>query len=280
MTGSLREAYQKALRDLSQAGVATPGRDARDLTAWAAGLQPMQVALEAMAVFDSGAAGRLHAAVAARARGKPVAQIIGVREFWGREFRVTEDVLDPRPETETLIETALAGAPADRILDLGTGSGILAISLLAEWPDARAVAVDLSAAALEVAAVNADIHRVTDRIDLRHGDWFQPVEGGFDLIISNPPYIAAAEIQSLDRDVRDWEPHLALSPGSDGLAAYRELSANVSRYLNLQGLVILECGHQQAKAVAELFQGVGAGNYVIQKDLNGHDRCIKCSNFS
>ena len=155
-----------------------------------------------------------------RARARPVAQIIGRRAFWGREFAVTGAVLDPRPETETLIALALAGPAPARILDLGTGSGAILVTLLAEWPGAQGVGTDIDAAALAVAAENAARHGVAARAAFRRADWTQGIVGRFDLVVSNPPYIPAAEVEGLAPDVRDWEPRHALTAGPTGLEAY------------------------------------------------------------
>ncbi|MEM8657398.1 MAG: peptide chain release factor N(5)-glutamine methyltransferase [Pseudomonadota bacterium] len=276
MSRTLRAAYAETLRVLTDAGLPGPERDARDLVAWALGIAPTSVSLEGGRAVDESAAGRLQAAVAQRVQGRPVAQIIGVRAFWGMDFKVTGDVLDPRPETETIVATALEGPPVARILDLGTGSGILAISLLVEWEAATAVAVDLSPAALKIAGENAQTHGVDGRMTLIEGSWFDKVDGQFDLIVSNPPYIAASEFVDLDPGVRNWEPEMALSPGADGLAAYRVISAQASAYLKPGGWLIVECGYQQAQGVKTLFETAGARRIEVLRDMNGHERCIKC----
>ena len=168
-----------------------------------------------------------------------MSRIIGVRQFWGRNFQVTDDVLDPRGDTETLIAEALQ-TPAKRILDLGTGSGILGITLAAEQVDAVVVLTDISKAALLVAKTNAKRHDVEDRIEFIESDWFDSLHGKFDLIISNPPYIGKNELEGLEPDVIDYDPIIALTPGEDGLAPYRIIARQAQNYLKENGRVIVE----------------------------------------
>jgi release factor glutamine methyltransferase len=219
------------------------------------------------------AAARFDAAVAARAVRQPVAQITGRRQFWGRAFEVTRDVLDPRPETETLVAAALEEAFA-RVLDLGTGTGCLLLSLLAERPAATGLGVDLSPAALDVARRNATALGLSGRAAFREGDWTAGLCGRFDLIVSNPPYIAAAEMAGLAPEVRDWEPHLALSPGGDGLDAYRRIAAGVGALLAPSGRLILEMGPTQADAVAALMADAGLVPEAPRHDMDGRARAL------
>jgi len=209
-----------------------------------------------------------------RAKRRPVAQILGVRAFWGRDFRVTRDTLDPRPETEILVETALQGPLPRHILDLGTGTGAILVSLLAEWPAARGIGVDLSPKALDVARRNAADHGVEPRCRFHLSDWFQSVTGRFDLIVCNPPYISAAEMQGLARDVLDWEPHLALTPGGDGLDAYRHIAANLSTHLAPGGCALFEIGPSQSADVTVILADAGLQQLITHQDLDGRDRVI------
>lgn len=259
---------------LTGAGVEGPGRDARVLLAAALGVEPGRLTLERDREVGGEAEKLFGTYLAARAARQPVAQITGYREFWGRRFKVTRDVLDPRPDTETLIEAALTGPGPARLLDLGTGSGILAITLLAEWPQARAVATDISEAALAVARQNAEALAVAGRLELVRSDWFAAVAGRFDLVVSNPPYIAADEMAGLQPEVRDWEPRQALTPEGDGLAAYRAIARGLRRVLNPGGRALFEIGHSQAAAVAAIFRDQGWNAPVIHKDLAGKDRVI------
>jgi release factor glutamine methyltransferase len=221
-------------------------------------------------------AARFEAAIAARLQRQPVSQIIGSRAFWKHRFAVTQDTLDPRPETETLVALALEAEFAT-LLDLGTGTGAIALSLLADRPAARGTATDVSDAALAVAARNAAVLGVADRVDLLRSDWFSAVEGRFDLIVSNPPYITAAEMEALSPEVREWEPHLALTPGGDGLSAYRVIAAGAARHLTPQGRLMVEIGHRQGQAVAEIFRAAGLDAVRIHPDMDGRDRVVSAS---
>ena len=274
MSRTLREVLAGGARVLAAAGVAGPARDARRLLAGVLGLEAGRLGLEPERVLGAGEAARYEAAIAARAAGKPVSRILGRRAFWGRDFRITPDVLDPRPETETLIEAALALGPAGRLLDLGTGSGIIAVTLLAEWPEARAVATDLSAACLDVAAENAARHGVAARLALQQADWFAGLTGRFGLIVSNPPYIRGDEMAGLAREVCDHDPHQALSPGGDGLDAYRAIAAGLGAHLAPGGYVLVEIGPEQGPDVTRLFHAAGLGALRILPDLDGRDRVV------
>ncbi|ABD54724.1 peptide chain release factor N(5)-glutamine methyltransferase [Jannaschia sp. CCS1] len=209
----------------------------------------------------------------ARKSRQPLSQIIGEVEFYGRRFFVNSDVLTPRPDTETLVDQALSGG-FERVLDLGTGSGCVLATLLAERPGSNGVGTDLSQPALEVAARNVARQGVQDRAVLVHSDWFEAVQGQFDLILSNPPYIAAAEMRGLAPEVRDWEPHVALTPGGDGLTAYRIITAAGPMHLRAGGRLMVEIGLDQGAAVAELFRAAGFGDVRITQDLSGHDRVV------
>jgi release factor glutamine methyltransferase len=265
----LREAAAR-LRD---AGVETPERDARLLMRDAAGLAPPALAAALGEVAGPGEAARFAAHVAARAGRRPVSRILGRRDFWGRSFRITPDVLDPRPETETLVAAALAAGPGRRILDLGTGSGILLVTLLAEWPEATGLGIDLSGAALAVAAANAAAHGVAHRAAFRTGDWLDGVAGPFDRVLANPPYVASAELAGLAPEVRLWDPPLALSPGGDGLGAYRRIASSLRSVLAPGGRAYLEIGTTQTCSVREILSEAGFCDVEFALDLNGGPRC-------
>lgn len=264
---------------LAGAGVPDPAGDARRLFDWAYQIgaaapepqnrdRPNDMTLEMFEI-----------AVAKRLKRQPVSQITGRRAFWRHDFDVTEDVLDPRPDTETLIDHALS-EPFSRVLDLGTGSGCIAISLLADRPSAQGVAVDVSEAALRVAHGNAGRIGVADRLDLRVSDWFSTVEGVFDLIVSNPPYIAQDEMPGLAPEVRDWEPHLALTDGDDGLACYRIIAEGALDHLCAGGRLMVEIGPTQAQAVSGLFRNAGLVDISVLPDLDGRDRVVVGRNSS
>ncbi|GHC16626.1 release factor glutamine methyltransferase [Gemmobacter nanjingensis] len=271
MTAAL--AYREAVARLTAAGLPDAARDARLLMAHALEISADRVMLALHDPLPEAAAMRLEEAVTARLARQPVSQITGQRQFWGRSFRVTRDVLDPRPETETLVAEALA-APFSRILDLGTGSGAILLTLLAERSGATGIATDLSDAALEVARGNAVALGLTDRASFLQGDWFAPISGRFDLIVSNPPYIAADEMAGLSPEVREWEPHLALTPGGDGLDAYRAIAAGARDHLLPQGRLLVEIGPTQGAAVAALFTAAGLAQARILTDLDNRHRVV------
>jgi len=268
-----QDALRFAVARLTQAGIPDAARDARHLLAFAMGLAPDRLTLHLPDDLSPDAQTRLEAALIARAARQPVAQIIGHRLFWGRPFRVTCDTLDPRPETETLIALALT-APFTHPLDLGTGTGAILLTLLAERPDASGLATDISPAALIVAEGNAAALGLTHRARFQTSDWFAGIDGQFDLILSNPPYIAAAEMPHLSRDVREWEPHLALTPGGDGLAPYRAIAAAAPRHLTPLGRLMVETGPTQGHAVAALFVAAGLRRVTIHPDMDGRDRVV------
>jgi len=271
---TLRDAVATAARRLTAAGVNGAGGDARALVAEAAGVARDRLSLHMGDEMGAAAQGRLDMMLARRVAREPVARILGRREFWGRSFAVTPDVLDPRPETECLIELALAGPAPARLLDLGTGSGCIAVTLLAEWPGATGVATDLSAPALAVAGENAARHGVASRLALLRSDWVSEVSGRFDLVVSNPPYIAEAEIAGLAPEVRGHDPPAALSDGGDGLAAYRALAGGVLRHLAPGGRLLVEIGAAQGVQVARLFAAAGLADVHIRPDLDGRDRVV------
>ena len=277
VTVTVAQALAAGIARLAAGGLDDAGRDGRRLLAHALGVGPDRLALHLRDPIAPDAAARFDAAIAARSRRQPVAQITGQRAFWGRMFAVTHDVLDPRPETETLVAAALA-RPAARVLDLGTGSGCILLTLLAEWPQAAGIGTDVSGPALAVAADNAAALGLADRTTLRQGDWTGCIDaardGPFDLIVSNPPYIAAAEMAGLAPDVRDWEPPGALSPGGDGLAAYRAILPAVPRLLAPGGRVLLEIGPSQAASVTDIARAAGLCRIDVLRDMDGRDRVV------
>ena len=216
---------------------------------------------------------RYEALISLRAVRVPVSHLIGERAFYGRSFIVSGDVLDPRPETETLVEAALS-LPFKRLLDLGTGSGCILVSLLAEMPNATGVGADLSEAACLQASANAVRHGVEDRCDIICSDWFGAVTGQFDLITSNPPYLAAAEMDDVQPELRDYEPRMALTDENDGLSVYRIIATSAQRHLSQNGRVVVEIGASQGPAVREIFAQNGWVDVAVVSDLDGRDRVI------
>lgn len=266
----------EAAARLRAAGVPDAMADARRLLAHALGIAPDRLTLALPEPLPEAAAARFADAVARRAARQPVAQILGERLFWGRAFRVTPDVLDPRPETETLVAAALE-APFARVLDLGTGSGCLLLTLLAERPEASGLGIDISGAALAVAAGNAARLGVSGRAGFLRADWFAGVSGRFDLIVSNPPYIAGAEWETLAPELREWEPRAALTPGGDGLAAYRAIAAGAGAHLAPGGRIVLEVGAGQGAAVAAICAAAGLGPAALRPDMDGRARAVLCA---
>ncbi len=273
-TPSVRALLAEAVAQMAAAGVEGPACDARRLLAHALAVAPDRLTLVQGEAVPPAAAARFRALVAERCRRRPLSHLVGSREFYGRAFKVTPAVLDPRPETECLIESALA-APFARLIDLGTGSGAIAVTLLAERPAATGLAVDISPGALAVAAENARRHGVAARLDLLRSDWWERVTGRFDLVVANPPYVATAEIASLAPEVRLHEPRLALDGGADGLAPYRAILAGLGRHLAPGGRVLVEIGPEQGAAVAALFRAAGLADVAVLPDLDGRDRVVR-----
>lgn len=219
-------------------------------------------------------------AVSRLMNGEPLTKIIGQTEFWGLPFKVTQDVLDPRPDTETLIESVIKryGQQSPKtILDLGTGSGCIIISLLKEYPEAQAVAVDISDKALSVARENAQINDVADRIQWVEADWFDSVDGKFDLIVSNPPYIDESNIPNLMAQVKNHDPFLALSGGKNGIDSYKKIISGLNMHLNPYGFCFLEIGYDQSEKIIRLVKDSGLNVSAIYPDLSGILRVVEIS---
>jgi len=274
MTRPLRAVLGQGVGRLNQAGVAGAVRDARLILADILGLEVARLSLDPDHPVDAIQQGRFNAALEARLAGKPVSRILARRAFWGRDFRVTPDVLDPRPETETLIQAALEIGAPKRFMDMGTGSGIVAVTLLAEWPDSTAVATDIDPACLDVTRANATRHAVAPRLTMLQSDWFGEITQAFDMILSNPPYIAADEMDALALEVRAHDPHLALSPGGDGLDSYRAICVGLDAQLTPGGHVLVEIGPTQGPSVGAMMHDSGLGNIRILPDLDGRDRVV------
>lgn len=247
----------EAIELLRKAGVADPVGDLRKLER-AAAEKPAE--WFAQAVKD-------------RAARTPMSHILGTRSFWKNVFKVDGHVLDPRPETEVLVELALS-EPFEKVLDLGTGSGAIILSLLAERPQATGVGCDLSEHAVLIAGENAARLGVADRVIFPISDWWDDVGGRYDLIVSNPPYIAAGEMAGLAPEVRDHEPRIALTDEADGLSAYRAIAARVVEFLTPGGRVLLEIGPTQAEAVMGLLGSGGLEQIAVHPDLDGRDRVV------
>lgn len=278
---TLAERLRQARRRLAEAGIATPELDARLLleSATGAGALDMirepdrRVAAEQIAVFE--------AAMERRLAGEPVHRILGWREFYGLRLSLSADTLEPRPDTETLVDLVLAHvrrrawpAGRPRMIDLGTGTGAIALALLSSLPGARALGVDLSAGALETAAANAASLGLSERFETARSDWFEKISGRFDVILSNPPYITENEYAGLDREVALHDPVLALVGGADGLDAYRSIARAARDHLEADGIAVVEIGSGQIADVTELFARSGLRLIEAGKDLGGHERAL------
>jgi len=267
------QAMVAATARLRAAGVPDPARDARILLAHAASVDAARVTLIAPEEIAPDIAERYEKLIALRAVRVPVSHLVGQRAFYGRDFKVSRDVLDPRPETESLIELALSES-FERVLDLGTGSGCILVTLLAEQQDARGLGLDLSEAACLQASANAVLHGVQARAEIKQSDWFSAAEGRFDLIVSNPPYLAQSEMADVSPELRLHEPEMALTDGQDGLSVYRIIAAQAQGYLTPTGRVLAEIGWQQGADVKAIFEAAGWGRVRILPDLGGRDRVL------
>lgn len=268
--------WTRTRRALEAAGVETPVLDARLLVEAGAGVSRLEIVTEPRRVISPEQAAAVDALVARRAAREPLAYIVGCKAFWKHEFAVTKDTLVPRPETELLVELALqmlGPAQPARVLDLGVGSGAILLSVLSERPLARGVAVDKSAAALSVARKNAAALGLADRVELREGCWAEGIEGAFDLIVSNPPYLAEADMAELAFELA-YEPPQALSGGRDGLDAYRAIFADFPRLLTAEGAFAVEVGRGQAEAVVSLAESAGLRPAPPRRDYAGIPRVV------
>ncbi|RLJ41566.1 [protein release factor]-glutamine N5-methyltransferase [Litoreibacter meonggei] len=253
----MSDALSSAIVRLHEAGIPDPSNEARKL--------------EALATEQGVDLAKL---VARRATYEPFSHIAGRRAFWKHDFFVSSDVLDPRPDTETLVEAALT-LPFDTILDLGTGSGCILCSLLAERVSTTGLGTDISAEALDVARRNAEHTGVSSRATFIESDWFAMVGERFDLITSNPPYITEMAYAELHPTVHRFEPRIALTPGGDGLAAYRVIASDGAQYLTPDGYVLVEIGFDQGTSVQSIFRANGWRDVACIPDLNGKDRVIR-----
>lgn len=265
---------------LEKHGSETPRLDAEILLAFARGCRRIELYTRYAEPLTDDQRAQMRDLVKRRAAAEPVAYLVGHREFFSLDFKVTPDVLIPRPDTETLVVELIERAGAvdsPTILDIGTGSGCIAISAAKQLADARVIATDASDAALVVARDNAAAHTVTDRIEFLQGDLFAPLadDARFDLIAGNPPYIREDEMPGLPPDVRLHEPESALVSGTDGLACIRRIAADAHRYLNPGGYLMLECAHEQAPTVRELIKQTGEYDETeLINDLSHRPRVV------
>ncbi|MEE9428356.1 MAG: peptide chain release factor N(5)-glutamine methyltransferase [Paracoccaceae bacterium] len=262
-----------ATKYLAEAGIENAQLDARWLLADALEIQRDRLTLILTEAIQPAYLAKFDSHLQRRCQHEPVSHILGTRQFFGREFKVTRDVLDPRPETEVLVQAAIE-QPIDRILDLGTGSGCILLSILAEMPKAYGLGTDISEAALTVARHNRKQHNLVQNCTFAQANWLAGVAGSFDLIVANPPYISEDEMADLAPEIRDWEPKIALTPGGNGLGAYKEIAAKAYERLTVDGRLIVEIGPSQALAVVAMFQEAGLAEIEIRHDMDGRDRVV------
>lgn len=275
---TLVQAWTGAQKRLKAAGVDSPAIDARLLLEAAAGVTRMDVIADPHRELLDADAEKLNDYVDRRARREPVARILGRKGFWKLLLNLSPAVLIPRPETETIVELALNAYPefaAFSVLDLGVGSGAILLSILAERPAAKGLGVDVSEEALAVARDNAANLDLNGRAAFLRTGWTDGLaEESFDLVVSNPPYIRTAELETLEPEVKDHDPRLALDGGPDGLNAYRDLAPQILRVLKPDGQFLVEIGWDQAVAVKALFEAAGGWDVGVVKDLGDRDRVV------
>ena len=268
---------QKVLADtafkLSQSGIESAARDARILTAHALGVPISDLSLKITDKVSANIIFKLEKLILRRVNKEPISKILGRRDFWGRTFSINKNVLDPRGDTETLIDYVI-GKPRKTVLELGTGSGVIAVTLACEWKEVQVTAIDISEDALLLAQINAEKFNVQDKIHFLKSDWFDNVEGMFDLIISNPPYVGWMEQDEISIEVKKYDPEIALFAGNDGFDAYKRIIPNLAKFLNPDGFVVLEIGASQSKKVKNMMNSFGFFDVEVVKDLFGKDRLI------
>ena len=242
------------------------------------GIEPLDLISDPTRICSFKQTQKFELLVNRRVRREPISHLLGRREFWSLNFQVTRDVLDPRPDSETIVAEALKRFPMKseplRVLDIGVGSGCLMLSVLHERPQASGLGTDVSQAAINISIANASQMGLADRAEFKCTSWVTGIKTKFDLILCNPPYIASSNIELLDPEVREYEPRLVLDGGWDGLAAYRELMPRLCSILNRKGIAIFELGLGQAVEVISLTKECGLTALAEPKDLSGNTRCL------
>ena len=269
----LKKVLANTANKLSESGIEGAARDARILTAYALQLPISELSLKIDEQVSEQIIYELEKLILRRIDREPVSKILGRREFWGRSFFINENVLDPRADTETLIDFVIE-KPVKSVLELGTGSGAIAVTLACEWKEVYVTAVDISEEALSLAKTNAEKFNVQNKVHFLKSDWFETVKGSFDLIISNPPYIGLIEQDKISAEVLKYDPKISLFAGRDGLDAYKKIIPNLAKFLNPDGLVVLETGAYQSNQVKNMMNAVGFIDAKIVKDLSGKDRLV------
>lgn len=275
---TIGDLLKAATARMAAAGLEDAQRDARLLMTEATGLELAAVFGHPECEVDPPAMVRFRELVARRARREPMAQILGRREFWSLTFKVTADTLDPRPDSEALVQAVLDQVPDRsaplRLVDFGTGTGCLLLALLHELPIAQGLGVDASEPALAVARENATALKLGSRAAFRHSNWDDNVDPAFDILLSNPPYIPSGKIDALQPEVARYEPRMALDGGLDGLLAYRRLAPAAVRLLAPDGVAAFEVGIGQSDSVIQILEAAGLRHLATAKDLAGTQRCV------
>ena len=269
----LKEVLADTAIKLSKSGIEGAARDARILTAFALEIPISELSLKINQQVSEKIIVELEKLILRRINREPISKILGRRDFWGRTFSINENVLDPRGDTETLIDFVIE-KPVKSVLELGTGSGAIAVTLACEWKEVHVTATDISENALSLAKINAEKFNVQNKIHFLTSDWFENVKGAYDLIISNPPYIGLTEQDEISAEVIKYDPEIALFAGRDGLDAYRRIIPSLTKFLNPDGFVALETGASQSNQVKNMMNAFGFIDAKIVKDLSGKDRLV------
>ena len=274
---TIREVLNWTRGYLEDVGIVQPRLEAEILLAHALDVDRLHLYLAPDKPLTNNERSRYRGVVKQRHSGTPLQHVIGEVSFYGLRFRVDREALIPRAETEELLDQVIKRAPRDRdirCLDLGTGTGVIAVCMARYLPLAQVTAVDISPAALEIAQGNAMLNEVNDRIIFIQSDWFSHVEGKFDFIVSNPPYIRSGELGSLPKEVRVHEPSVALDGGTDGLEKIRAIAAQLRTHLRSDGVILMEIGHDQGKGVKEILENIELADVDIKRDMAGKDRFV------
>jgi release factor glutamine methyltransferase len=277
-TNTLGSVYRYLIRELSLSKIENPQLEARILLAFASGVKQTRIIGYPEDKLDNSIISNLEKIMARRKTGEPIAYITGVKEFWSLDFNVTKETLIPRPDSETIVQSVLDTITNHMdhisILDLGTGSGCLLLALLSELPKAIGVGIDISSRSCKIAKKNAKELGLNNRAKFYQGNWMEGIHDQFDIIVTNPPYVAEPDMEFLDREIRLFEPHLALSGGPDGVAAYRLIAKESITRLKTAGILVVEIGINQAQSIRDIFVQNGLKIIKTQRDFSNIDRCI------
>ncbi len=279
-SSSLKYVYSELVSSLRRSGIEPAEMEARIMLEERTPFRQSDIVTSPKSEIPQEQRDNLSADLVKRIEGMPLSRIYGMNEFWGLPIKVNSHVLDPRNDTETIIDLALQRFDKGdeiRILDLGTGSGCIITALLHEFPNSSGVAVDVSKDALSCSKKNAELNHVHDRCEFLLGSWFEPVEGRFDLIVSNPPYIRSSVIPDLSNEVKNHDPILALDGGVDGLDPYKVILSQIKSYLAEAGIGLLEIGYDQAEDIMRLSDISGFAQRAVHMDMSGNPRVVEIS---